>query len=532
MSINLLSPLPPSRWDFNAAAHLCQRAGFGGAPNEIEALQKLGLSGAVEHFLNPLADLTAPPSWANQETALRTQQERKAIQTAKKEATNPATKQMLAKQINQEIEHQFLDLEHWWIRRMIQTPAPLTEKMTLFWHGHFATSGEKVRNPYFMWMQNETFRQAALGHFTDLTKNISRDPAMLIWLDLQGSKKEHPNENFSRELMELFTLGEGHYTEADVKESARAFTGYRIDYSQATFRLIPKQFDASTKTFLNKTGPWNGDQIIDVISKQPQCARFIAEKLWRYFGSMESSPALIDTLGDNLYKNSYEIKPFLKTLFSSEIFYSALVQKNQIKSPIQFIVELSRTLGCQLPPPPILRSTLSSLGQVPFFPPNVKGWDAGYSWINTATLQYRYRFSQQWIDGISQNKPAPSTASHNRSISVDDYLTAITHTATNPENSATPDVMLKKTGLPQTPPAWKIQLTPPLQIKSILTDSDRQHLGQMVEKLSKRIFQSNPDPEMIRILTVAAQKYPLPLNDHAIHKLITLMMSTPEYQLC
>src|SRR5205814_10184532 len=158
-----------------------------------------------------------------------------------------------------------LDLRRWWLERMLTSPAPLVEKMTLFWHGHFATSVQKVRDGYWMWLQYDTLRRNALGNFGTLVKAISRDPAMMIYLDLQQSRKEHPNENWARELMELFTVGIGNYSETDIRESARAFTGYRIDMTNQQFRFAPKQHDDGPKTFMGKTGPWNGDDIIDAL---------------------------------------------------------------------------------------------------------------------------------------------------------------------------------------------------------------------------------------------------------------------------
>ncbi len=236
------------------------------------------MSAAVEALVSPPNESFAaqPPAWAHPQNI-------RQIRMGIREAKGEPMERRERRQKFQMMEGQnILDLRGWWLQRMATTPAPLLEKMTLFWHGHFATSAEKVKDGYWLWRQNDTQRRGALGNFVSLTKAISRDPAMMIYLDLQQSRKEKPNENWARELMELFTLGIGNYSEQDIKESARAFTGYRIDMTTQQFRYAPFQFDAGPKTFLGQTGPLTGDNIIDIITKQPACSKFIARKLWRF----------------------------------------------------------------------------------------------------------------------------------------------------------------------------------------------------------------------------------------------------------
>ena len=289
----MLAPLAPIRWDFDAAAHLIVRAGFGGHPAEIQKVQALGVARAVDFLVDAGPDHYPPPAWANphDQDELRSQ-----IQ----EALTPEEKQLAQKLLNEQFNTEMKDLTRWWIARMVSTPSPFLEKMTLFWHGHFATSGQKVRPAYKMFVQNETLRLNALGNFRVLVKAISRDPAMMVWLDLVQSKKEKPNENFAREVMELFTLGEGHYTESDVKEAARAFTGYRINGPDQTFKFVPQQFDPGLKTFMGNTGTWTGDQIIDFIVSQTDCARFIGAKIWKFFAYEDPEPKLLDALAGEL----------------------------------------------------------------------------------------------------------------------------------------------------------------------------------------------------------------------------------------
>jgi uncharacterized protein (DUF1800 family) len=294
---------------------------------------------------------------------------------------------------------ELLDLRRWWLERIATTPEPLLEKMTLFWHSHFATSAEKVKDGYWMWLQNNTLRHHALGNFVALAKAISRDPAMMIYLDLPQSRREHPNENWARELMELFTVGIGNYTEKDVRESARAFTGYRLDLATQRFRFAPNQHDAGEKNFLGCAGNFNGDDIIDILTKQPACAEFIGRKVCRYFIEDEPSVQLVNLLAERIRAHNFEMKPLLWEIFCSAEFYSERVMRGQIKSPTQFIVQACKALGCELPGPHVAQNAMRQMGQILFAPPNVKGWDGGKSWISTSTLLFRNNFANYLING-------------------------------------------------------------------------------------------------------------------------------------
>jgi uncharacterized protein (DUF1800 family) len=411
------------------------------------------------------------------------------------EALTPEQKQLAQKLLNEQFRNEMKDLTRWWITRMVNTPSPFIEKMTLFWHGHFATSGLKVRPAFKMWLQNETLRRNALGNFSTLVKSISRDPAMMVWLDVAQSKKENPNENFAREIMELFTLGEGHYTESDVKEAARAFTGYRINGPDQSFKFAQQQFDSGLKNFMGKTGPWNGDQIVDIIVSQPQCARLIGAKIWKFFAYDVPEPNLVDALASELRNGHYELRPFMKHLFSSEEFYSSQSRDSQIKSPVQLLVQALRTLPIPLPDSSVLEFALRQMGQVPFFPPNVKGWDGGKSWINTATLTFRYKLARQLVEGVDP----------------------------------------QEIGMPK-PPAMEMTaprptMTPPLLVAQIVSAEDRQQPDTLVEKLFVRTFQCNPRIELMNKFGDFMSTRKVPLDDNAIRDLLVLMMTTPNYQV-
>jgi uncharacterized protein (DUF1800 family) len=484
----MLSPLAPSRWNFDAAAHLVVRAGFGGRPDEIQKVQALGLERAVDMLVEATPDRYPPPAWADPH-------DQDELRLQVQEALTPEQKQLARKILDEQFRNEMKDLTRWWITRMINTPSPFLEKMTLFWHGHFATSGLKVRPAFKMWLQNETLRRNALGNFRTLVKAISRDPAMMIWLDIAQSKKENPNENFAREIMELFTLGEGHYTESDVKEAARAFTGYRINGPDQSFKFAPLQFDSGLKNFMGKTGPWNGDQIIDIIVSQPQCARLIGAKIWKFFAYEVPEPELVDALASELRNDHYELRPFMKRLFSSEEFYSSQTRDSQIKSPVQLLVQALRTLPIPFPDSSVLEFALRQMGQIPFFPPNVKGWDGGKSWINTATLTFRYKLARQLVEGIDP----------------------------------------QEIGIPK-PPAMEMTaprptMTPPLLVDQIVSAEDRQQPDTLVEKLFVRTFQCNPRIELLSKFADFLSTRKLPLDDNAIRDLLVLMMTTPNYQV-
>src|SRR6202011_4573998 len=333
--MNMLTPLPAAKWNETTAIHLLNRAAFGGTPAEIEATRKKGLAAAVGDLVDPRAnsaDIPAP-TWAHPRDVQATRME---IKAAKESGENFQEK---ARQVRMMEGEDIVDLRRWWLERMAKGPAPLLEKMTLFWHGHFATSVQKVRDAYWMWRQNDTLRQNAFGNFATLVKKMSRDPAMMIYLDLQQSRKEHPNENWARELMELFTVGIGNYTEQDIRESARTFTGYRIDMTTQQFRFAPMQQDHGPKNFMGRGGPLNGDDIIDILMSKPACALFIGRKLWRFFVEDDPSQEIVDAVARQIRAHNYEMQPVLREIFSSEEFYSPRSMGSQIKSPIEYVVQ-------------------------------------------------------------------------------------------------------------------------------------------------------------------------------------------------
>jgi uncharacterized protein (DUF1800 family) len=271
---------------------------------------------------------------------------------------------------------------------MLATTRPLEEKLTLFWHGHFATGANKVRDARMMQQQNEMLRAKASGGLRDLLLGILKDPAMLVYLDNGENIKGRPNENFGRELLELFTMGVGHYTERDVREAARAFTGWTND--ALAFRFDAAQHDFGDKTFLGRTGALDGEDIIDTILAQPVTAEFVAAKLYRFFVREEVSAAVAADLGRTFRDSSHQIKPLLKRIFLSRDFYSPPAVATQIKTPVHLVVSTYRKLGLrEVPTIPDFGRMTSALGQSLFNPPNVAGWAGGRTWITPSTLLQR-----------------------------------------------------------------------------------------------------------------------------------------------
>lgn len=393
-----LNPISEKAWGFEQARHLLWRAGFGGTARQINTLVKWGPVKSVDHLLNfdsvKTEDVKAD-LFDKDIIRPANDEERGEIARARRAGDEEAVTRLRARR--QEAERldrqQMRDVQHWWLKRMIETPRPLEEKLTLFWHGHFATSFRTIENSYHMFVQNQLFRANAAGNFGKLLYAIIRDPAMIAYLDNNDSRKGRPNENLARELMELFSLGVGNYTEQDIKEGARALTGFTFDDDAFVFQK--NNHDTGVKQILGKRGSLDGDGFVSAILEQPACARYLCGKLYRYFvldmptGRREldaAAKAACSQMEATLISSRYEIRPVLRRLFLSEHFYQPEVMNEQIKSPAQLVVGAIRSMNVPARDLGTLLDAMSLMGQNLFFPPSVKGWDGGRSWINTATL--------------------------------------------------------------------------------------------------------------------------------------------------
>ena len=281
---------------------------------------------------------------------------------------------------------QLIEFRIWWVRRMLSGVDPLRERMTLFWHGHFTSSFEDVRNSHEMIQQNELFRAEGLGSFASLLHDVARDPAMLEYLDNDVNRVGEPNENFARELMELFTLGEGHYTEQDVREVARAFTGWSD--RGGVFRFQRRGHDFGRKTVLGESGNFFGGQVLDLLLEQEACPRWIATQLLEYFEGVEAEEARVERYAALLRDNDYEVSALLRALFLDPDFYRDEVVGMRVASPIDYLVSTARKLGVE-PPPELIVGGARLLGESLLEPPNVEGWEGGLAWITTSSLMTR-----------------------------------------------------------------------------------------------------------------------------------------------
>ncbi len=404
-----LSAIAPSDWSYERAAHLLDRAGFGATPAEVEKFAKMTPKNAVaalinyESIPNPLPAFEESGIWTPAMLpdvdfhydqfgdALRTSYAKGEVYGVKPNPGGIRRYQPVVDMLyyrGSATRAEWSRASIWWANRMLTTKRPLEEKMTLFWHGHFATEHEKVMDYRLVLNQLAMLRANGTGNFRDLLIGIAKDPAMLIYLDNRKNIKGQANENFAREIMELFALGVGNYTEKDIKEAGRAFTGW--DNFGAKFVLHADLHDDGIKTVLGKSGNFTGEQVVDILLAQKACAEFMSRKLYRFFVREDVSPELNAKLATLLRENKYQIKPFLTAVFLSRDFYSAPSVGTQIKSPVQYVISTYRKMGLtEIPGTPYFPILMSGLGQQLGNPPNVKGWDGGKAWLNPSTLLQR-----------------------------------------------------------------------------------------------------------------------------------------------
>lgn len=374
--------------DRERTAHLLRRFGLGASQAEVDYYAEGGWERAVDRLLNyeavPERVALDVEAFANDKGQVRIQ-----------------------------------SVQAWWATKLITTRRPLLEKMTLFWHDHFATSAQKVTQPLLMHEQNETFRKHATGSFRDLLREASKDPAMLIWLDNQFNVKGKPNENFAREVMELFTLGIGHYSEKDIQEAARAFTGWtfrgadrekQAKYRKPEFLFDPKRHDDGMKEVLGSRGPFDGDDVVNLLADDPQTARNIALKIWEWFAYAKPEPDLLDRL-TGAFRKEMNIGDLLREVMTSPEFYSERAERTVYKNPVDFVVPTLRQLGVgemvtldtkedgTLAKRPQVAAgvllTTKAMGMDLFFPPDVSGWEGGAAWISSATMIERVRWADR-----------------------------------------------------------------------------------------------------------------------------------------
>jgi len=354
-------------------SHLLRRAGFGANPAELDTYVALGYEGAVNRLLNYEQTPDSYPDY--QPTDL-----------------------------NQNGRPKLGELQLWWLNRMLITGRPLQEKMTLFWHGHFATADSKVNNPVWMFNQNELFRSNALGSFQTLLSGVSKDPAMMKWLDNQTNRTGSPNENYAREVMELFTMGLGSYTEQDVKEGARALTGWVVPKDSDAGQFVPRRFDSGVKNYLGHSGNLGLEDVVSILAGSPHTAKFLARKLARFFISDTPDDATVGTIADTYASTNGDMKAAMRTVLTTDAFRNAGNFMDKITSPAEFVVTNLKLLGAKSIDKMVLPA-MAGMGQELFNPPNVAGWPGNRSWLNTDTIFTRLNFAGRIVSNRNTDGP-------------------------------------------------------------------------------------------------------------------------------
>ncbi|MBV8171655.1 MAG: DUF1800 domain-containing protein [Candidatus Eremiobacteraeota bacterium] len=369
-------------WNPRLAAHLLRRAGFGGSPSDIASATSAGMDATVQRLIHFGSDsLPAAPdgdiSFDFSPTADQKQRQRS-----------------------------FLATQMWFVNRCLQTPNPLRERMVYFWSNHFTSGlGQDGITPQQMVDQYNLFARYALGNYAELTHEISKDGAMLLYLNNAQNRQAHPNENYARELMELFTMGVGNYSEQDVRESARAFTGWTVLRRQGdAVTFNPQLHDNGTKTFLGRTGNFMGDDIVDIIMQQGATPRYMANKFARNFIYDNPEPGLIDALATRLRAANYDVARLMGVILRSNLFYSDRAYRALVKSPLELVIGAHKALGATNVEPLALNA-MRQMNQIAMQPPNVAGWPGGAMWLNTGTLLARINYLNQLAlsKGVGQN---------------------------------------------------------------------------------------------------------------------------------
>lgn len=506
MFATVTSAPPAATWTRRHALHLLNRAGFGGTPEEIEQLVAAGRQAAVDRLLDfdRTPDPCSPPAWL-MDPWIDTQARLPGL--SREEMTRRHVSTVLRYRTEMD------DLRLWWLRRMVETPRPLQEKMTLFWHWHFPTAQAKVNISQAHYLQNDLFRRHAVGRFRSLVQAVAVDPAMLMYLDGHQNLKEQPNENFARELMELFTMGIGNYTEADIREAARGLTGWLLD--GLTPQYHPSAHDPGAKTVFGKTAELDPGQVVDLCVDHPATAMFLCGKLVRYFGAADPEGTLTRRLAEVFRASGTELRPVLRTLFTAPEFYSEASLGTQIKCPVQLLVGTLRLLKAEFTPTRPLAQALALMGQDLFNPPNVKGWVTGREMISTTSLMVRYHLAEMVLENRMPDGIGPLAPERQRVMRPDEESTRPAAVA------ALLDGERKTAGQEQ---KLEIRFDPARLFPQGVPAAPE----ALVSALAERLLVRPVEPHMRRALTEAAQAAPESLRARTV---VRLILSSPEYQL-
>jgi uncharacterized protein (DUF1800 family) len=395
--------------EFEEARHLLNRTGFGASYEQILEYLPFSYEEGVDRILARVSGkaVTPPLPWVRNSLP---------VPSGNQKPQSSDDKRKRQKERQRILRERGVELKSWWYREMIDTPSPVQERMTLFWHNHFTSSLRKVRYPVLIYRQNELLRENAIGNFGVLLHTVARDPAMVLYLDNQTNLKKSPNENFARELLELFTLGEGNYTEQDIKEAARAFTGWGINRKTGGFAVRSGQHDDGSKRFMGQMGMFGGDEIIEILLKDPGTSEHITEKLWLEFISPIPDENEVQRLARIFRDHDYDLKPLLRAMWMSPAFRDPRHRGTLVRSPVDLSVGTIRTLKVPVNEPRVLVYYGRALGQDIFDPPNVKGWPGGERWIDTNTIVMRRVVLEDILHGTMLQEEVASMEDLNRKM--------------------------------------------------------------------------------------------------------------------
>lgn len=516
-----------------AAAHLLSRAAFGPTPAEVERLSALRLPQAVHALIVDATWAPQPnrPAWVR-EPWVNTQ--RGWADTSKEDLANNHGR------TTARYAEEMIDLRAWWLGEMIRTSGPLRETLTLFWHGHFTSGFEKVRISQALYQQNVLQRRHALGNFRKLLGAMLKDAAMMLYLDMEDSDAEHLNENLARELCELFTLGVGQYTESDVRETARALTGWTLDVPRGVVKadrpesenlnrafrrdglhaqFIAERHDAGSKTILGCTGHWGLEDVADILAAQPATARFVSGKLIEYFGAADPKGALRQRMADIFMANarsSTQMAEVARALLTAPEFYADESRANHIKSPVQLLVGAVRQLQVTVEATPNLAQYVDAMGQRLFEPPNVRGWPGGRTWLNAGTMATRLHLGEVLLDGVVLDGLEPLAPAR-----------GFTRSRESRQADAAMGVEMSR----------EAQFKAKRDAAGIRTRFEPQALfpagappqpAELVDALTQRLLIRPLQADVRRTLITAAQTLP---ETQRVRELTRLILAAPEYQV-
>ena len=400
--------LPAVTWamSFEDARHLLNRTGFGATPEEIAEFAKLDRAAAVNRIVASAQaePKTAPPYWTDEPVGGLFTLRLMSLKGMRGEDVK-LEREAIKRQQERQQKNRVSELKAWWWNEMIRTKSPVTERMVLFWHNHFTSEVDTVKSPELMYQQNALLREHALGNFGDLLLKATIDAAMIVYLDNNSNTKGSPNENYAREVMELFTLGEGRgYTEDDIKEAARAFTGWRVNDISKKFVFERNKHDAGEKTILGQTGRFTGEDVVRILLEHKGTSNFVTEKMWKAFVCEEPDQAEVKRIASKFLDSKYEIQVLLRELLLSDAFWAPVNRGNMIKSPADLVVGSCRMFETHPAQSFEISAFGKLLGQDLFAPPDVAGWKGGRYWIDANTLITRHQLSRLVLSKPDEQK--------------------------------------------------------------------------------------------------------------------------------